>query len=125
MTRSLLLSRIAVAAALCAAVPSVARADSVPPNTVTAPRVTHAVPRVRRPVSDTASKPERARGERLPAVKRRPVRGRNGAPSAPATSGSGSGAYVPDQPWETEFFVSNTLQDRRSRFVHFASMRSY
>lgn len=124
MTRSLLLSRIAVAAALCAVVPSVARADSVPPNTVTAPRVAHTLPRVRRSVSDTASKPDRAKGERLPAAKRRPVHGRNGT-QAPATTTPGSGAYVPDQPWETEFFVSNTMQDRRSRYVRLASLRSH
>lgn len=124
MTRSLWMSRIAVAAALYAAVPSLARADSVPPNTVAAPRVTHVLPRLRHPASDTASKLERGKGERLPAAKRRPVRGRNGA-AAPAATGSSPGTYVPDQPWETEFFVSNTLQDRQSRFVRFASLHAY
>lgn len=124
MTRSLWMSRIAVAAALCAAVPSVARADSLPPSAVTAPRVTRVVPRLRRVVSDTASKPEHAKGERLPAAKRRPIRGRTGTP-APAATPPGSGTYVPDQPWETEFFVSNTLQDRRSRYVRLASFQSH
>lgn len=123
MTRSFWMSQIAVAAALCAAVPSVARADSVPPSAVTAPRVIHTTPPLRRSASDTASKAERGKVERLPAAKRRPVRGRNGAPASSAPVGSGSGAYVPDQPWETEFFVSNTLQDRRSRYVRFASFQ--
>lgn len=120
MTRSFWMSQIAVAAALSAAVPSVVRADSVPPNAVTAPRVIHVTPKLRRPISDTAGKAERGKGERLPIVRRRPIRGRNGAP-APATTGSGSGGYVPDQPWETEFFVSNTLQDRGSRYFRLAS----
>ena len=117
------MSQIAVAAALCAAVPSVVRADSVPPSAVTAPRVIHATPRLRRSVSDTAGKAEHGKAERLPAAKRRPVRGRNGTPAPAAPAGPSSGAYVPDQPWETEFFVSNTLQDRRARYVRFASLQ--
>lgn len=120
MTRSLSKFQIAVAAALCAAVPSVARADSVPPSPVAVPRVVPGAPRAHRPVSDTAARPERGKTERFPAAKRRPVRGRNGT-AAPATGGSG--AYIPDQPWETEFFVSNTLEDRRSRFVRLASFQ--
>lgn len=63
-------------------------------------------------IVDTAAKRERGKSERSPATpKRRVPRAKSGASTAPQPS-AGASQYVPDQPWDTEFFVRNTLPTR-------------
>lgn len=65
--------------------------------------------------SDTVKNDRKSRQERAPsAQRRRPARSRGGSPGgSPGNSSGGAGVadprLLPDQPWETEFYVDNSL----------------
>lgn len=124
MTATPRIFRVAVAVALSATAPLVLRAEAAPTHAqlsvasarLTTVELTTPAPRhVRLPVTDTASKRDHGRTERVPvAPRRRSPRVKSGAATPPQAS-PGTGQYVPDQPWETEFFVLNSVPTR-----HFA-----
>lgn len=121
MTAIARFTRVAVAVALGATAPLVLHVDAQAAPAV--PRLiavaeSSAAPvvhRARPTPTDTSARRDRGHSERTPvAPKRRSApKAKSGASSAPQ-SGPG-GQYIPDQPWETEFFVDNTLPTR-----HFA-----
>lgn len=122
MTATTRISRVAVAVALGVTAPFVLRAEAAqaaPVELATAgARLAHpesaAIGPARRSgptPTDTSSKRERGKSERVPAtLRRRTQKTKSGATIAPQAGPSGQ--YVPDQPWETEFFVQNTLPTR-------------
>lgn len=68
------------------------------------------------PPSDTAKPGDRTKaGERnsSPAARRKSLKGHSGATSSPESRRQ----FVPDQPWETEFFVDNDIPIPAGRTV--------
>ena len=123
MTATSRISRVAVAVALGVTAPLVLRAESVhaapvelamagarlarPESSSVAPaRRTHPV------TADTSARRERAKSERTPAAsaKRHVPKAKSGGVTSPTPQSGGQA--VPDQPWETEFFVQNTVPTR-------------
>lgn len=122
MTATARISRVAVAVALGVTAPLVLRAEAaqgaplelatagarlaVPESATVAP-TRHARPAV----ADTSARRERGKSERTPAApaRRRTPKAKSGSVASPPPS---SGQAVPDQPWETEFFVQNTVPTR-------------
>lgn len=114
--------RVAVAVALGVTATFVLRAEAAQAAPVelaaTGARLAHpesaAIGPARRgvpPATDTSAKRERGKSERVPTGPRRRIqKAKSGAAGAPQSSAGGQ--YVPDQPWETEFFVQNTLPTR-------------
>jgi hypothetical protein len=123
MTATLRFTRVAVAVVLGATAPLVLHVDAQAATVHRAPRVaavtdsasTPAMARHARPAAvDTSARRDHGRTEHAPAApRRRTPKAKSGSSSA-SPSGA-AGQYVPDQPWETEFFVDNTLPTR-----HFA-----
>lgn len=66
--------------------------------------------------SDTLAKLEKAKTERSMPTSKKKLKGRQTAP-APATRSD----FVPDQPWETEFYVENDISGRRAMQLALAS----
>lgn len=130
MTATARFSRVAVAVAFGAIAPLVLRAEPAPAPAlvaIVAPGARLAVPesaapasgparRARQPAADTSLlKRERGKTEHAPAgLKRRVPKAKSGAATSPQPSAGGQ--YVPDQPWETEFFVQNTIPARPFAF---------
>lgn len=121
MTATARFTRVAVVVALGATAPLALHVDAQAAPTL--PRLaavaeSAAAPLARRPrpaVADTSARRDRGHSERAPSIpRRRTPRAKTGAPSAPPAVGGGQ--YLPDQPWETEFFVDNTLTTPRSLF---------
>lgn len=71
--------------------------------------------------SDTVGKSEKGKPEHgAPAPRRKLLKGRQTSPAA----ASDPRQYVPDQPWETEFFVENdVIQPPHSALMMLASSR--
>jgi len=122
MTATARFSRVAVAVALGVTAPLVLRAEAAqaaPIELATAgarlasPESASVAPaRHARPVADTSARRERGKSERTPAApaKRRAPKAKSGGVVSPPPQSSGQA--VPDQPWETEFFVQNTVPTR-------------
>jgi len=122
MTATARFSRVAVAVALGVTAPLVLRAEAAqaaPIELATAgarlasPESASVAPaRHARPVADTSARRERGKSERTPAApaKRRAPKAKSGGVVPPPPQSSGQA--VPDQPWETEFFVQNTVPTR-------------
>lgn len=117
-----------VGTTLMAAAPAALHAAPVAATAVTHSRflVSFSVgdaPHAPLPIRSDTAKGERARPDRHPADGRRPLRSRNTA--APrGTTGSGGGTMdprlLPDQPWETEFYVENDLPQPSRSFARLA-----
>jgi hypothetical protein len=60
--------------------------------------------------SDTVTKVDKAKSERPAPVPRKKLKARQTTTPAPMTRSE----FVPDQPWETEFFVENDISGRRA-----------
>lgn len=128
MTATARLTRVAVAVALCATAPLALHVDAqAAPTTRLVPTLAAAESlaaptfhRIRPASPDTSARRDHGRTEHAPvAPRRRTPKAKSGASSAP--QGGVAGQPVPDQPWETEFFVDNTLTTRRSP-LHLASI---
>lgn len=122
MTATARFSRVAVAVALGVTAPLVLHAEAaqgapielasagarlaLPESATVAPaRRSHPT------LPDTSARRERGKNERTPAapVRRRAPKAKSGGVTPPPQTG---GQAVPDQPWETEFFVQNTIPTR-------------
>lgn len=57
--------------------------------------------------SDTSAKTDKAKGAQSPNVRKKPLRGKQATP--PVQARPDARQYGPDQPWETEFYVSNDV----------------
>ena len=66
--------------------------------------------------SDTLTKLERAKTERPAPASKKKLKASKTAPAPAARQ-----QYVPDQPWETEFFVENDISGRRAIQIALAS----
>lgn len=122
MTATARFSRVAVAVALGVTAPLVLRAEAAqaaPIEFTTAgarlasPESASVAPaRHAHPAVDTSSRRERGKSERTPAApaRRRAPKAKSGGVASPPPQNSGQA--VPDQPWETEFFVQNTVPTR-------------
>lgn len=132
MTAIARISRVAVAVALGLTAPLVLRTEAAlaAPVALTVAGARLAVAEsapvgpthraVRRPVTDTSARRERGRSEHPPATpRRRAPKAKSGAATSPQPAPNGQ--YVPDQPWETEFFVSNRDVMSHSRLFRLAS----
>lgn len=122
MTATARFTRVAVALALGVTAPLLLHVDAqaapaAPELATVAESAATPTPahRARSVVTDTSARRDRGHSERAPvAPRRRTPRAKSGASSAPAPGPGGQ--YVPDQPWETEFFVDNTLPTRHYVF---------
>lgn len=123
MTATSRISRVAVAVALGVTAPFVLRAEPAQAAPVElamagarlAPPESAAVAPARRAhpvIADTSARRERGKSERTPAApaRRRTPKAKSGGVTSPTPQSSGQA--VPDQPWETEFFVQNTVPTR-------------
>lgn len=132
MTATARISRVAVAVTLGVTAPLALRAEAAPAASVelaaTGAHLASAesappgpARRAGQPVADTSVRREHGRNEHAPATaKRRTPKARSGSATSAQPTPSG-GQYVPDQPWETEFLVSNWDVAPRSRFFRLVS----
>ena len=103
MTRKGLLAYLLAGMTLSIALPLSARADKTGPTHVASP-------------SDTLTKVEKARTYKVaPATKKRLKP--HATPASPALKPD----FVPDQPWETDFYVDNDVSGRHAIQIALAS----
>ena len=101
------LTRLAIAGAILSiALPLVAHAGEVGPSP-------HPITR-----SDTLTKVDKPKTERQAPSTTKKLKSSKSTPSGQLHS-----VYLPDQPWETEFYVENDVVGRQAMQVAFASSR--
>ncbi|MDQ2890583.1 MAG: hypothetical protein M3R65_08530 [Gemmatimonadota bacterium] len=105
MIRKGLLGCILTGATLALATPLAAHAAATGPGPTRAAAPT-----------DTLAKLERAKGEKAPPAARKKLK-----PRATPVGGTVRGEFVPDQPWETDFYVDNDVSGRHAIQIAFAS----
>jgi hypothetical protein len=66
--------------------------------------------------ADTLTKLEKTKQERTAPASKKKLKGRQAAPSPTTRS-----EFMPDQPWETEFYVENDVSGRVAMQIAFAS----
>lgn len=101
MTR-LTVVRLAVASVVAAAVFPLAAHASEPGPTP-------------KPITDTLTKIEKGKSDHVAPTAKKKLKERQTAPAQPRAE------YLPDQPWETDFYVENDIVGRREIQVALAS----
>ncbi|MDQ6738664.1 MAG: hypothetical protein M3Z30_13325 [Gemmatimonadota bacterium] len=96
MTRNGLLGYALAGITLSIAIPLSARAAAPGPTRLQTP-------------SDTLAKVEKARSEKVAPAARKKLK-----PHATPTTSSTKPDFVPDQPWETDFYVDNDISGRHA-----------
>jgi hypothetical protein len=115
MTRPNLVRLAVVSTLLTLAFPLASYANApgpVKPRTVSAPQAEPVRPA---PPSDTLTKLEKAKSARPAPAPKKKLKARQAVP-APTRA-----EFVPDQPWETDFYVENDISGRRAMQIALAS----